>query len=103
MTRIIRRKRSIKLLRFSTSLFVVLFVCFLGSATMLKSYNVSLSVNKQKLEQDIKQFSEKKETLQLQVSELSSRPRIMAIAEAEGLEKNQANIVSVAGSASNGE
>lgn len=100
MTRIIRRRRSLKLLRFSASLFVVLFVCFLGSATMLKSYNVSLSASKQRLDQDIKLLSEKKETLQLLVSELSSRPRIMAIAEAEGLEKNQANIVSVSGSSS---
>lgn len=95
MTKIIKRTRKIRLLRVSMTMFIVFGLCFLGSATLLKSYNVTLSANHQRLENEIRQLSEKKETLQLQVSELSSRSRIMAIASEEGLTKNQDNIVTV--------
>lgn len=95
MTKIIKRTRKIRLLHLSMTLFILFGLCFLGSATLLKSYNVSLSANQQRLENEIKMLGEKKETLQLQVSELGSRPRIMAIANEAGLTKNQDNIVSV--------
>ena len=103
MTKIIRKTRKLRVLRLSMSLFLFFGICFLGSATLLKSYNVTLSANRQRIENEIKTLSEKKETLQLQVSELGSRPRIMAIAEEAGLQKNQDNIISVADSNSNNE
>lgn len=95
MSKVTKRTRRINLFKLSMTLFILFGLCFLGSATLLKSYNVSLSATQQRLENDIKLYSEKKETLQLQVSELGSRPRIMAIANEEGLTKNQDNIVSV--------
>lgn len=95
MTKIIKRTRKIRLFRLSFTLFLFFGLLYLGSATLLKSYNVTLSADQQRLENEIQLLSEKKETLQLQVNELGSRQRIMAIAAEEGLTKNQDNIVSV--------
>lgn len=93
MSAIVKKKRKFKMFRISLTLFIVMGIVYIASSTLLRSYNVSLIATKDRIDREIRTLSKEKETLQLDITELSSYSRIMAIVEAEGLTNNQANIV----------
>lgn len=79
MTKIVKKTRKIKLLNISFTLFLVMGTIFIFSTTLLRSYNVALSAKVSKMNDEIAKLSKEKETLQLEISELSSYNRVTAI------------------------
>lgn len=94
MTKIVKKTRKLKLLNFSFSLFLILGVAFIFSTTILRSYNVALSAKVSRMNSEILELSKEKETLQLEISELSSYNRVTAIVGDE-LSYNSRNFVTV--------
>ncbi len=71
-------------------------MCSLTSSLFLRSYNNSLSVQTQRIEEKIVALKSENEAIQTQIQTLSSRDRVTAIAEDAGMEMNQDNVVTVA-------
>ncbi len=95
MTKVVKKKaKKLKLLNFSFTLFIILFVAFICSSTLLRSYNVALSTQLTKINAEITELSKEKETLQLEVNELSSYDRVTAIVGDE-LSYDSSNFVTV--------
>lgn len=94
MTKMVKKVRKFKVLNFSFTLFLVLGVAFIFSTTLLRSYNVALSAKVSKMNDEIAELSKEKETLQLEISELSSYNRVTAIVGDE-LSYDSSNFVTV--------
>lgn len=94
MTKMVKKVRKFKILNFSFTLFLVLGVAFIFSTTLLRSYNVALSAKVSKMNDEIAELSKEKETLQLEISELSSYNRVTAIVGDE-LSYDSSNFVTV--------
>lgn len=95
MTRIVKKARKIKILNLAFTTFVIMGISFIASSTLLRSYNVSLSATQSKCETRIRELTKEKETLQLEISELSSWNRVTAIVADQELSYNQSNVVTI--------
>ena len=94
MTKLIKKKRKVKYLNLSFTLFIIFGVAYILSTTFLRSYNVSLSARVTKTSNEIALLSKEKQTLQLEISELSSYNRVTAIVGDE-LSYDSSNFVTV--------
>lgn len=89
------RSKRFSIARTIRTLFLASFVLFVASALFLRSYNVGLSVAKQKVDKQILSVSKQNQTLASDIQVLSAYTRVAAIAELEGLSLIQNNIVTV--------
>jgi len=89
------RSKRFSITRTIRTLFLASFVLFVASALFLRSYNVGLSVAKQKVDKQILTVSKQNQTLASDIQVLSAYTRVAAIAEQEGLSLIQNNIVTV--------
>ena len=97
MAKKVRRIRSkrFSITRTIRTLFLVSAILFVASALFLRSYNVGISVAKQKVDKQILNVSKQNQTLASDIQVLSAYTRVAAIAEQEGLSLIQNNIVTV--------
>lgn len=89
------KKRNYKFEKFATTLFALAFVTYLVSSLFLHSYNNALSMELQATKSSISTIENENSALKLQIQTLSTKDRVMDIADEAGLELNQANIISV--------
>lgn len=89
------KKQNLFLENFSKTLFGFSLIAFFLSSIFLRTYNVHLSVQIQDMENRMVQLSQDNEVLNRQISSLSSKERVVAIAYENGLASNQKNIVLV--------
>lgn len=89
------RKRRIKLEGLATSLFVLTLLVSLASSLFLRTYNVSLSKEKQDTQKRIQTVMVENDAIKVQVQNLSSADKVMAVANENGMTFNQDNIVTV--------
>jgi len=97
MAKIVKRKkkRKIRLVSFSLSLFMFSAVCYLASALFLRSYNNSLSTQKQAIDSQIATLQTSNDAVKVEIQTLSTRDRVETIASDNGLSLNQNNIITV--------
>lgn len=98
MAKIVKKKKvkRLRLQNFTVVLFLFATLCSLGSRLFLRSYNNSLSVEKQKIDTEIASIQTANEAYLVDIQSLSSRDRIESIASDAGLDNNSSNIVTVA-------
>ncbi|MEA4874184.1 hypothetical protein [Anaerorhabdus sp.] len=98
MAKIVKKKKvkRLRLQNFTVVLFLFAAICSLGSRLFLRSYNNSLSVEKQKIDTEIATIQTANEAYRVDIQTLSSRDRIESIASDAGLDNNSNNIVTVA-------
>ncbi len=88
-----RTHRRIRLTAVATILFMLSLSAYLFSSIILRAYNVQLSVQIQKIHQDITVLERSNHVLNIELQALRSKDRVMAIANEAGLSSNQENIV----------
>lgn len=94
MIRHVRRKKQHRILeKISKIIFTIAIFSFFASSIFLRTYNVHLSVQIQDIQNRMIQLRQDNETLSVEIQKLSSKERVVAIANENGLEINQANIV----------
>ncbi|MEG0823538.1 MAG: hypothetical protein RR929_00585 [Erysipelotrichaceae bacterium] len=89
----IKKTKKFNVYKMTQNLFVFSLLLFLATNLILKSYNVTLQYKAQTLEETIQAETEKKQTLKLEIDQLGSRERVMAIVEKDGFKLNQNNVV----------
>lgn len=96
MIRHVKTKKQNRFLeKFSRTILVLAVISFLGSSIFLRTYNVHLSVQIQDTQNRMVQLRQGNEVLSRQIQELSSKERVMSIANQNGMNNNQDNIVLV--------
>lgn len=93
-TRPIRKKR-IRLLQFSLTLFLLSILCYVTSTLFLRSYNNTLSTKTQDIQSQIAIIETQNDAVKVEIQTLSTRDRVDGIATASGLSLNQNNIVTI--------
>lgn len=98
MAKIVKKKKvkKIRLQNFTVMLFLFAALSSLGSSLFLRSYNNSLSVEKQKIDVEIATIQTENEAVRVQIQTLSSRDRVVSIATEAGMGLDQGNIVTIA-------
>lgn len=90
-----RKKRNIKLQVFSLFMLSLSSVLYLGTSLFVRSYNNSLSTQKQQLESQIAALEVENDAIKVTIQNLSTRDRVVSIANDAGLTMNQSNIVTI--------
>ncbi len=90
-----RKKRNIKLQVFSLFMLSLSCVLYLGTSLFVRSYNNSLSTQKQQLESQIAALEVENDAIKVTIQNLSTRDRVVSIANDAGLTMNQSNIVTI--------
>lgn len=90
----VKRKRNFG--KFIAMFFVVSMFAYFSSFTVIRSVNVNLATQENKLAISIEKLENDVANLDVQVKQLDNRERILDIAEKKGLKVNQENIVAVA-------
>ncbi|MCI5773874.1 MAG: hypothetical protein MR210_04860 [Erysipelotrichaceae bacterium] len=90
-----RKKRSIKLQVFSLFMLSLSCIAYLLTSLFLRSYNNSLSTQKQQLESQIAALEVENDAIKVTIQNLSTRDRVVSIANDAGLTMNQSNIVTI--------
>lgn len=97
MAKIIKKKRKLKLQAVASLLLFVSIFLYLGSVTVLKSYNVILSTQAAVAGDEKSKLQEQVATLETTVKQLSDSDYIMKIAEANDLKSIQSNVKVLSG------
>ena len=95
ITRVKRRRLRIEglcILSFSLAI-----VAWMFSSIFLRAYNVQLSVAIQQTQTEIARLNQSNEILNVEIQNLSSKDRVMAIAKEAGLSVIQENVTIVRG------
>lgn len=92
MAKIIKKKKKLRIEAFATLFFFVAIMLYLGSMTMLKSYNVVLAKQSEDTSEQVSSLTEQVSTLENSVKELASSDRIMAIAAKDDIKAIQGNV-----------
>lgn len=97
MAKIVKRKKkkSLKFYSFSVALLLFSAVCYLSSCLFLRSYNNSLSTQKQSIDAEIAVLETENDAITVEIQTLSARERVNTIASDSGLSLNQDNIVTI--------
>lgn len=89
------KKRRVDLTRVSTTIFFTSLVLFLFSTLFLRSYNNSLSTQKQTIDQQIATIEVQNDAIQVEIQTLSSSDRVDEIAAGNGMSRNQNNVTTI--------
>ena len=96
MRRVKRRKR-INWVGISMLTFVITGILYIGSSVGLRTYNSYLNVQKQDYQRQIAALQKDNEVAQMEVNQLSTYDRIMAIAAKDGMQSYNNNVITVTG------
>ena len=97
MARVIKTKKKKKLTlpKFTVVFFTVSVLAYLGAALFLRSYNNSLSSEKQKIEAQISALQVENDAVAVEVNTLNNRERVNTMAGDSGLRLDQDNIYTI--------
>jgi len=98
MVKIVKRRRRIRWDNMIIAFFLLSFVLYLTSMTVVKAQNVVLAKQENLIVRKNETLTNDVKNLELEVKQLDNRERVLAIVQEEGLSVNQENIVSVADS-----
>ncbi|MBE6122799.1 MAG: hypothetical protein IJ130_03185 [Solobacterium sp.] len=90
-----KSRKTVKLVNFTAVFFLFACTCFLASALFLRSYNNSLSTQKQAIDAKIAEIQLANAAAKVEIQTLSTRERIDTIASDNGLTLNQNNIITI--------
>ena len=79
------------------NLFKRAYVAMMASSLIVGTFNTSLTINIQKMNNEIEVLKGENEKLNIEISSLQNKDRVYVIAQAADMNQNQANIVSVVG------
>lgn len=96
MAKIVKKRKKLKLEGLAVTLLCIASVFSIASSLFLRTYNNSLSAKTQSVDRQISALQSENEALKVQVQSLSTRDRVMDIAQADGMVQNQNNVVTVA-------
>lgn len=91
------KKRYLKIEGLCFFIFGLTLLAWLFSSIFLRAYNVQLSIAVQKTQSNIVRLNQNNEVLSVEIQHLSSKDRVMAIAQEAGLSAIQENITIVRG------
>ena len=97
MAKIIRKKRKLKIQALASLFFFFSMLLYLGSVTMLKSYNYVLSAKAESIEAQRVDLQAQVATLEATVKQLSNYDYIVGIAEKAVIKANQSNVKILSG------
>lgn len=97
MAKIVRKKKKkkMKLVSFAVSFFLFSAVSYLGSALFLRTYNNTLSTQKQSIDSKIADLQTQNDAVKVEIQTLSTRDRVDTIASDNGLSLDQSNIITI--------
>ena len=90
-----KKKRTLNLPGFTIVFCALSLVCYLISCLFLRSYNNSLSKKVQEFESKTAVLLRENDALRVDIQTLSTRDRVVGIAEDAGLSLDQTNIVTI--------
>lgn len=96
MAKLVKKKKKLRLEGFAAALFFIAAVFSVSSSLFLRTYNNSLSAQKQSIGRQISALQTENDALKVQVQSLSTRDRVTDIAQQDGMAQNQNNIVTIA-------
>lgn len=99
----IKKKRRINLVGFSTVVFFMSTFLSLFCTLFLRSYNNSLSTQKQSIDSQIATIETQNDAVKVEIQTLSSSDRVDEIAAGDGMSRNQSNIITISDSSQDGE
>lgn len=88
-------KRRVDFFRISISIFALSLFLALGCTLFLRSYNNSLSTQKQSIDQQIATIEVQNDAIQVEIQTLSSSDRVDEIAAGNGMSRNQNNVTTI--------
>ena len=97
MSQIIRKKRKLKIQALASLFFIFSTILYLGSVTILKSYNYVLSAKVESVEANRADLKAQVANLEAAVKQLSNYDYIVSIAEKAGIKANQSNVKILSG------
>jgi len=95
MKKVVRRKRRVRFEGIITRTFMVTGILYVLSTLGLRSYNSYLNVTYQSYQNEIATLTKQNELVQMEVNQLSTYDRIMAIAGSDGMSSYSKDIVKV--------
>lgn len=93
----LRKRKVSKFNKFSLIFFSVSMSLLFLSSLIVNSKNSELTINIQKMNQEIETLKHDNEKLNIEISSLQNKDRVFVIAKDAGLDQNQDNIVSIQG------
>ncbi len=99
----VKKKRRINLVGFSVTVFFMSTALALFCALFLRSYNNSLSTQKQSIDAQIATIETQNDAVKVEIQTLSSSDRVDEIAAGDGMSRNQSNIITISDSSQDGE
>ena len=90
-----RKKRKLRLGYFTGILFMISTILYLMSTLFLRTYNNSLSSQKQEIEAKIAELQVANDAVAVEVNTLNNRERVNSIAADKGLSLDQDNIITI--------
>ncbi|MCI6271561.1 MAG: hypothetical protein MR601_01295 [Erysipelotrichaceae bacterium] len=90
-----KKKKTLKFQNFSFFFTFVSGFMYLISSLFLRSYNNSLSLKKQSIISQINTIEVENEAINIAIQNLSTRDRVVAIANENGLNLDQNNIITI--------
>ncbi len=97
MAKIVRKKRKLKIQALASLFFFLSLLLYLGSVTILKSYNYVLSGEVEEKESARADLQAEVANLEATVKQLSNYDYIVSIAEKAGIKANQSNVKILSG------
>ena len=98
-----KKKRRINLFRLSIGLFFISAAAALFSSLFLRSYNNSLSTQKQSIDSQIATIQTQNDAVKVEIQTLSSSDRVDEIAASSGMSRNQNNVITITDGSQDGE
>ncbi len=98
-----KKKRKINLAGFSVAVFFMSAILSLFCTLFLRSYNNSLSTQKQSIDSQIATIETQNDAVKVEIQTLSSSDRVDEIAAGDGMSRNQSNIITISDSSQDGE
>lgn len=92
------RKRKVRRLKssfFALIIFIFSFILYLTSALFLRTYNVSLSRQLQTCNAEIETYTRSNAAISIEIQQLSTMDRVMAIADEENMTQSPDNVVTI--------
>lgn len=99
----VKKKRRINLVGFSVTVFFMSAALALFCTLFLRSYNNSLSTQKQSIDSQIATIETQNDAVKVEIQTLSSSDRVDEIAAGDGMSRNQSNIITISDSSQDGE
>ena len=90
-----RRVRKLKSSFFALIICMFSFVLYLISALFLRTYNVSLSRQLQTANAEIETYTRANAAIAIEIQQLSTMDRVMAIADEENMTQNPDSVISI--------